>query len=122
MTEEGRRLVLGLFEEIPNADLKEEDIPVADAEYHEITSFALTFDGYEAWGAFDRCAEIANQWAQVYARHQELPTLLSELRTCLFFEQRRWHHFGRAPDDEAMTYVRALVEEIRRIVRGGEVE
>jgi len=122
MKREKGRLVLGLFEEIPNSDLNEEDVPVAGAECREIFSFALTFDGYEAWGSPGKCGEIANRWAQVYVQRQELPASLSELRTCLFFEQRRWHHFGYGPDDEALKYIRALVEEIRRKVRAGEVE
>ena len=122
MKKEGSRLVLGLFEEIPNADLKEEDIPVADAEYHEITSFALTFDGYEAWGSFRGCAEVANSWADAYARGQELPDSLTELRTCLFFEQRRFRDSRYGPSDQAMAYIRALVETIRHKVRAGEVE
>jgi len=122
MKREKRHLVLGLFEEISNSDLKEEDIPASGAECHEIFSFALTFDGYEAWSSSDKCAAIANRWAQVYARRQDLPASLSQLRTCLFFEQRRWHHFGYTPDDEALKYIRALVEEIRQKVRAGEVE
>ena len=115
-------MVLGLFEEIPNANLKEDDIPAADAGYHQITSFALTFDGYEAWGSFRRCAEIANHWADVYARRQELPNSLKELRTCLFFEQRRYRDSRYGPSDQAIDYIHALVGKIRHKVRAGEAE
>ena len=38
---------------------------------------------------------------------------LTDLRVCLFFEQRRWHHFGSHPDDEAMAYIRELLDRIR---------
>jgi hypothetical protein len=38
---------------------------------------SLTFNGYNVWGSFETCAEIAN--AQ---RHDSL----TNLRTCLFFE------------------------------------
>jgi hypothetical protein len=37
----------------------------------------------------------------------------AELRTCLFFEQRRWRHIGEVPDAEAMAYIRDLVRQIR---------
>jgi hypothetical protein len=111
-----------VFEEIANPDLADSDIPSPDAGWGQIGSFALTFNGYEAWDSFDRCGEIANRWAKVYAERQELPDSLKELRTCLFFEQRRWRHFGYDPDDEAMTYIQALVEEILRKVQLGEVE
>lgn len=79
------------------------------AGWEAIGDFARTFDGYEYWGSFDRCAEIAN------AQRGET---LTELRTCLFFEQRRWHHFGDYPNDDAMRYVRGIIECIRAIVEG----
>ena len=51
-----------------------------------------------------------------------MPAALADLRACLFFEQRRWHHFGDTPDEESMTYIWALVEAIRNRVLAGEVE
>ena len=84
--------------------LRSADIPPSDASWTEIGEFALTFDGYEYWGSFAKCAEIANAKA---------PRTLEELRTCLFFEQRRWHHFGDTPDSEDLEYIRGLVERIR---------
>ena len=50
------------------------------------------------------CAEIANA-----RRHNSL----TDLRTCLFFEQRRWRHFGEDPEGEDMAYIREVVEKIR---------
>jgi hypothetical protein len=107
---------------IANADLQESNLPPPGAEWGQIGSFALTFDGYAHWGSFDKCAEIANRWAAAYAQQQGLPESLTELRTCLFFEQRRWHHFGYDPDEESITYIRDLVEGIRRSVVAGESE
>lgn len=69
-----------------------------------IQRFALTFDAYQHWGSFERCAEVAN------AGHNET---LTDPRTCLFFEQRRWRHFGYAPDEVSMHYIRDLVAQIR---------
>ena len=89
---------------IDNASLKPGDIPEPGAPWDEIARFALTFDGYTYWQSFEKCAEIANRGN---------PETLAELRTCLFFEQRRWRHFGDGPDAEAMVDIRALVEGIR---------
>jgi hypothetical protein len=93
--------------EIADADLKVADIPSANADWRAISEFALSFDGYTACGSFEACAEIAN------SRRVES---LADLRTCLFFEQRRWRHFGEAPDDESMAYIRGIVEQIRERV------
>src|SRR5262249_53601640 len=93
--------------EIANSDLELADIPPASANWDEMGAFALTYNAYKVLGPFEACAEIAN--AQ---RHGSL----AELRTCLFFEQRRWQHFGGEPDSEAMAYVRGIVEQIRKHV------
>ncbi|MBI4758552.1 MAG: hypothetical protein HY783_06080, partial [Chloroflexi bacterium] len=92
------------MEYIPNEALTPELIPVPDASWDVIQDFALSFPGYTIHGSFDKCAEIAN------AQRRET---LSDLRTFLFFEQRRWRHFGQVPDKEALSYIRSLVEEIR---------
>lgn len=97
------------MQEIPNADLTPADIPPPDAGWFEIGNFALTFNGYKISG--DQCAEIAN--AQ---RHDSL----TDLRTCLFFEQRRWRHFGQEPEGKALEYIRGVVEKIRERVAAGE--
>lgn len=90
--------------------LAPENIPSSKAQWGTITEFALSFDGYEYWGSFEKCAKIGNS-----KRHDTL----TELRTCLFFEQRRWHHFGESPDEESMKYIRGLVEKIRTKVAAG---
>jgi hypothetical protein len=98
--------------EIDNKVLSLADIPGAEADWPAISRFALTFDGYCAWGSFEKCAEIAN--AQ---RHYSL----TDLRTCLFFEQRRYHHFGEAPDEKAMAYLREVLDKIRSRVAAGDL-
>jgi hypothetical protein len=107
---------LGRNVKIANEDLKESDVPQADAGWHEIGRFALSFNGYEWWGSLQKCAEVANLAAETFRKSGALPESLTDLRTCLFFEQRRWHHFGFDPDAEAMKYIGALLEEIRRRV------
>ena len=95
---------------IVNKDLTLSNIPNPDASWDEIGEFALTFDGYNVWGSFDKCAEIANA-----SKHESL----TDLRTCQFFEQRRWRHFGENPDEETMIYIREMVEKIRSMVATG---
>jgi len=65
---------------------------------------------------------LSNRCATAYAERQVLPESLTELRTCLFFEQRRWHHFGEDPNGQSGTYIHALLEGIRRKVQSREVE
>jgi hypothetical protein len=93
------------MERISTRALKPCDVPAKGARWAKIEQFALTFDGQKHWGSLGRCAQIAN------ARRART---LNELRTCLFFEQRRWRHFGLPPDRKAMRYIRGLVEQIRK--------
>lgn len=89
---------------ISTAKLEVKHIPAVDASVEELIRFAHTFNGYDRWGSFERCAEIAN------ARdHSTIDTL----RTCLFIEARRWRHSGETPDEDAIRYWRLLVMTIR---------
>ncbi len=106
---------------IPNDELTEVILPSCDADWTTIGSFALTFDGYDYWGSFGRCGEIANRSLNEYEKNQKLPETLTDLRTSLFFEQRRWRHFGYAPDENAMRYIRSLVATIRQKVIAGDI-
>lgn len=99
--------------EIANSDLMLTDIPGPEADWSAIAEFALTFNGYNVWGSFEQCAEIA-----ISQRHDSL----TDLRTCLFFEQRRWRHFDEDPDEEAMTYIRGVVAKIHNRVSNGNLE
>jgi hypothetical protein len=93
-----------LSRHVPNDRLVAARIPPTAASWHEISRFALTFDGYAQCGSFTRCAAVANA-----RRH----ATLTDLRTCLFFEQRRWRHLDAEPDAAAMAYIRDLLEQIR---------
>lgn len=93
--------------EIASSDLRSTDVPGDDASLQERIAFAHTFDGYRRWGSLERCAEIAN------ARDHGS---LDSLRTCLFFEARRWRHYGTDPDAEAERYWQTLIAKIRHLV------
>jgi hypothetical protein len=98
---------------ISNSDLRPSDVPPPNAEWEAISRFALTFNGYEQAGSFAAAGRIANE-------HQ--CSTLNDLRICLFFEQRRWHHFGGTPDGKALEYIRTLVERIRQRVDEGNLD
>ena len=90
-------------------------VPSEDAELSVIHNFALSFDGYSNNGdevtGFDNCAAIANRAQQMWLENKVLPESLHDLRTCLFFEQRRHHWDGPTGID----FERAMVRKIREI-------
>ena len=100
------------FDEVPSTDLQPGDVPRVSDGWDVVFEFALSYDGYAHYG--DRCGEIANRAAGDYSTHGRLPDSVDVLRACLFFEQRRWRHFGETPDAEARDYFDALLEAIRQ--------
>lgn len=100
---------------IPHEDLRAELLPGPGADWAEIASFAHTWDGYSLHGSIVECGTFANSPRQEGEG-------LAELRTRLFFEARRYRHFGHPPDEDAMHYIRELVEGIRAIVGERAVE
>lgn len=97
-------------------------VPDPSCSVYDIHRFALTFDGYGR-GGFVPAAETANAALSEWYDSRTLPDDLDELRTCLFFEQRRHRHmdsgFG-GPADPNEPYLRAVLEKIRE-VSGGRV-
>jgi len=105
-----------MFKQISNEELKPEHLPTIEAEWDDIALFALSFDAYKHFGSYEDCTRVANDYLKMFGIDRSLPLTLTEARACLFFEQRRWHHFGRDPDEEAMSYIHALLEAIRKII------
>jgi hypothetical protein len=98
---------------IPNSLLIEKDIPSRRAAWKNILPFAHTFNGYEHCGSVKKCREVARQGIVLHKANQDLEQSLTDLRTCLFFEARRWKHLEKSPNKAALVYVHALVEAIR---------
>jgi hypothetical protein len=73
------------------------------------------FNAYEQLGGFKSAATAGNKKAQDISGCS-----LTDLRAALFFEYRRYNHFGYDPDPQAMVHLHALVEEIRRRIQNGE--
>jgi len=91
------------------------NIPDKNAVWNKIQKYALSFNAYEYWDGFDKTAEIANKQLKEYKEKGTLPENPIIIKTCLFFEERRNHHAGTLPSDEAMKYIKALLEKIRSI-------
>ncbi len=87
--------------------LSETSIPYPDASLSEIEEFARTFDAYEYHGSYNKIVEIAGL---------KCPKTLTDLRTCLYFEECRWRQcrmLGIHPGDQDIAYIRELVGKIR---------
>lgn len=106
---------------IPNSQLIDEDIPSNRASWKKIQPFALTFNGYKHWGSFKRCREVAEQGVSLHRGRKVLNQSLTDLRTCLFFEARRWKHYEKNPSKKGMEYIHVLVEAIRVRVASKEI-
>ena len=101
----------------PTEDLRPEDVPSPSATWSEIIWFAAHFDGYDHFG-HPCVAQTANASADFWREHGKIDQSLDldGLRGCLFFEHRRYRHFGHAPSTSETPYIRALVEAIRQKV------
>jgi len=101
-------------DEVPNEHLKATAIPSVTDSWPTIENFALTLDGYQAIGESE-CDQLANRVKGEFARSAaSLQSLsLTELRACLFFERRRFRHFGEEPQGEDRAFINALLEAIQ---------
>lgn len=100
---------------IANSELRDDLLPPRDAPWHTIKAFACSYDAYQQFGDNRSLGALANEKAKE-PRH----CTLAELRAALFFEYRRFNHFGYDRDANAMLHLHALVEEIRQRLGAGE--
>ncbi len=94
---------------IQTGELREQDLPTSHGEWTDYVSFALTFAPRDR----EVCRELASDAYPHWQRTGDLPRTLEELRSCLWFEQRRWRFLGREPDRLGMQYVGALIRAMR---------
>ena len=94
---------------IVNAELDTTAVPGRGESWDAVSDFALSYDGYAYW---DDLATLAGAVLQRWTRRRSLPDTLDELRGCLFYEQRRWHHFGEEPTGRSAEYMWAVVNAI----------
>jgi hypothetical protein len=109
------------MEKIPNSQLLSADLPSRRAAWKNIIPFAHSFNGYEQWGSVQKCREVSRLGIAQYKAKRDLDQSLTELRTCLFFEARRWKHLEKDPNKACLVYVHALVEAIRLRVQAKEL-
>lgn len=101
-------------EYIPNKDLKRSDVPDADAEWQTIWQFAHL---YHPWVDQRVAGDLANAIQKHHYLHGVYPQNLHALRVCLWFEWRRYRHFGWNPlEDRGGKYVRGLVRTIQTLL------
>jgi hypothetical protein len=89
---------------ISDADLKLSDIPAPLTEWHALCDFCLSIDGYTTF---------TEEKQQKLMYRKCIPATLTELRTALFLEQRKFRGWDTYPEENDLTYLQALVEAIR---------
>jgi hypothetical protein len=109
------------MDKIPNSQLREEDLPTKRAGWSKIVPFAQSFNGYEHCGSVQKCRDVANEGVALHKGNKVLDQSLTDLRTCLFYEARRWRHLEKKPTKSGLKYVHALVEAIRVRVKTNEL-
>jgi len=85
----------------PNADV---------GDISSIWGYALPVDGYRyaKTNLGVECGDLANQKLEIFERSGIWQGSFEELGCCLFFEQRRWRHFGTDPVGDQLMGLQAL--------------
>jgi len=86
------------------------DITGKNADWDGIQKYALSFNAYEYWNETSKAAKIANQQRKKYHEEDTLTNDVTKLKTCLFIEQRRHHHYGWTPSDD-MNDINNLIDK-----------
>ena len=91
--------------------------PTADvSDIQAIWEYALTVNGYDyAVQKLGRdCGDLASERSDGFGKSGVWEGSFEQLRCCLFFEQRRWRHFGIDPEGNALLEVQKLFLAVRR--------
>jgi hypothetical protein len=102
----------------PGAKADDMVVPSVDADLDEIWAFALTYNAYDRHGGSSGAARLANSAADRWEKDASVPIRLNTARAALFFEQRRYHHFGWDPEGSSDAYIRSLVGRIQKLTGG----
>lgn len=110
-----------MSDEIHYTDLRIDQIPPINSDYSTIAGFALSFGGYSR---IKDIALFANKIVAVFQNDQAIISklTLTELRACLFYEQRRYRHFGEDPEGGDREYINYLVLEIAQRVKNHQTD
>src|SRR5438132_11032673 len=107
-----RRLEMYAPTLVRSGDVRVEDLRSKYAEWAGYARFAAAYEPRSK----DDAGELANWALSRWQRTGELPRSLQELRSCLWFEYRRWRFHDRVPDASTMRYCAALVREMRSLI------
>jgi hypothetical protein len=86
-----------------------------------IFAYASCFNGYEALGSFEAVSELASKVWSEFTGTGRWRGSARELRLCLFFEYRRWHHIGYPVEGESLRHIEGLFESIQGAIREGDL-
>jgi hypothetical protein len=88
--------------------------PSNETDLRAMLQYAVTVNGYEYSKAnFKReCADLANERLGEYRQTKKWRGTFEELRCCLFFEQRRYHHFGYLPQGDEAVAIQELFKAV----------
>ncbi len=101
------------------AELVPTTFPEHGAPFKDVAVLGYTYDGYAEHG-MERCAELANAALSAFYHHETLPEDVVTLRTCLFFETRRWLLYDQVPDRQARLYIHALIDTLKAKLQAEE--
>lgn len=92
-----------------NTELTAEIVPRADADQPTMAAFALSL----------KCPGLT-QGEIINIGNMNRQETLTDLRICLYFEQRRWVHCA-GPDEDGLQRARRLLDMIRAKVIAGQL-
>ena len=87
--------------------------------WDDLQQLALCINGYELAPALGlgECANLANARLAEYRQSGQWRGNSLELWLCLFFEQRRWRHFGESPEGDDLATMQALYAALRQALQ-----
>jgi hypothetical protein len=86
-------------------DYSKLSLPVRGDSWDKIKKFAMLLNAYDLKGSFKQVAEIAN--------NKEIEQMdIQDVHIALFFEYRRYNHFGYDPSKSEMERIYGLVDQL----------
>jgi hypothetical protein len=101
-----RRVLEGDFTAIPDPFL-----------WRESAHLAHFIDGYAEAGGIERLGDLANPRKHAAIQKGIWEGSAKELWLCLFFEHRRYHHFGRSPEGHELVVLNRLCASLGQAVQ-----
>ena len=83
-------------------------------DINQIFHYGLTAGGYDyaRKNLGVECGDLANERLRIFRETGKWEGTFEELRCCLFFEQRRYHHLGQGPEGKAAEEILDLYQNV----------